>query len=324
MDQLVDPVERGERLLVEHGGDQVGVDVPEDRRHLQDAAGRERKEVDPMQQHIAHGWGHSVDTSPGAADLAHEERVSAGPVHDRGDDVGVDRGVHVSEQLGDLAGREAGEDDAWAGPRQLAKQTVQWVVRLDIGVPVRPDDREARGARPAGHGPQQLERTRVRPVQVIEHHGDRTPPPDLVEEVGDHVEGSEADLVCDRFWSRRALRCEAGQQGNDLRRHRHGADQRLQRLGPWPERRGPVPIRAGPPQHQSAVGGGPQRLIGEPRLADPCLARDQHERAVTAGSAGDRRLDRRQRISPTHERIARRMARAAGAEVVGHPASVAT
>jgi hypothetical protein len=131
--------------------------VTQDRRHLEDAAGRGGQEVDPPQQHVAHRWGHVVDVGPGAADLADEERVAAGPVRDRGGHCGVDGRVGGPEQLGDLVSGKARERDTGAGARQFAEQTVQRVLRRDIGVAVGPHDREVRGTRSAGDGPQQLE-----------------------------------------------------------------------------------------------------------------------------------------------------------------------
>ena len=254
MDQLVDPVEHGERLLIEHGGDEVGVDVTQDRRRPPGRGGpRAARRSIRLQQHVPHRWRKVVDAGPGAADLADEERVAAGPDRDRGGHVGVDRSVGGSEQLRDLLGREAREHDAGASPRQLAEQTVQRVLRLDVGVAVGADDGEVRGARPAGHGPQQLERARVRPVQVVEHDATGRRRPTSSRRSATRLKARKRISSATAAGRVAPSGASPGSRADDLRRHRHGADQRLHRLGPWPERRDAVTLRARPPQHEPAV-----------------------------------------------------------------------
>ena len=170
-----------------------------------------------------------------------------------------------------------------------------------LGVPVVPHHQRAGTLQLQAQEPQQRQRRRIGPVQVIQDQQQRPARGRRPQEARQAVEQPEPRLL--RFQRRRKRKIRnavthGGDQLSDVGRadaqvitqrgrvadlHLHiAADD----LDPGPERGRARPFPAPTPQHHRAAHGRPRgQLLGQPGLADAGLARHQHD-PTTAGRRG--------------------------------------
>ena len=210
----------------------------------------------------------------------------------------------LGHELAHLELREPAELQAPQRPlaAQVADQLVQRVAVGDLALAVGAEEQHPARRGRAHEMPQQLERRPVRPLQVVEHEHHRRLRADLAQQRGHGVEEAEALRV--RLRAAHVPAPAGGgmvggrgpelrQQDRELRRARaQPVAQGVQRRARRPpaqhldhrlvERQGLL-VEA-PVEHRRAVrvrAGG--HLGHEPRLADPGVARQQHQRALSLG-----------------------------------------
>jgi hypothetical protein len=131
------------------------------------------------------------------SDLAEEERMPAGSCED-----GLEqlrrrrRSGDAPDQGGCLISVKLCEPDADAVPLtvELGERLAQRMGQIDLRVSVRPDDEEPILREQAPEVAQELERRRVRPLEVVEQD-DQCPLGDAKEETGQRLVRAEAGLV---------------------------------------------------------------------------------------------------------------------------------
>ena len=325
-DEVV-PGQRAERL------EQPEVELAADhRRDLDRLARRRRQPPDPPRGHLSHAVGHpgllEVDGALEAAralaqvahDLLDEERVALGLPVQRRDEVGGRRGGAVRlHQRRDLAGLEAVElevgEDVLAPQR--GDQLRERVALLELGVAVGAEEHRAPRLGRAHEVAQELHGRAVGPVQIVEDEQQRSAGGELGEQRGERVEQALAlhpGLVeAGRGHGGRAdrhaeLRQQGGEVGRTRAEPRRRAGQRRP-AGPAAEHlqhglvgAGAGLVEAAVEHHRAVRVRGPRELRGEARLADPGLAREQHEPAVVAQGRLPRLPQRGEVGLPAHER----------------------
>jgi hypothetical protein len=197
----------------------------------------------------------------------------------------------------------------------------QWVGRVDLGVPVGSHDQYLAAGQLAGGETQQLQGWGVRPVQVVEHHQQRTTNHERAHQATDGFEEAEPRIlrvVCLRCGPLR-LRERPAQLGDDMgqlrrrwayhrpqRRHVEITDERAQHLRPWPERRRSLPFETTTPRHHRAANGTlPDQLGSQTRLADARFARHQHHATPASLRPIESTLQLSQLSLAPHQRPAR-------------------
>ena len=327
-DEVV-PRQRPERL------EQPEVDLaPDHRRDLDRLARRRRQPPQPPRGDPAHALGHpgllEVDDALEAAlrvaqvaqDLLDEERVALGLAVQRRHEVRGGRAAPwACDQLPDLAGVEALERDvreAVLAP-QRGDQLRQRVPLLELRVAVGAEEHRAPRLGRAHEVAQQLHGRAVGPVQVVEDEQQRRARGQLGQQRGERVEQALAlrpDLVeaGGRHGGRRVRHAELRQQRGEVGRARaeplrRAGQRRAARPAAQHLQHGLVGAGAGlveaAVEHDRAVRvHGARELGGEPRLADPRLAREQHEAAVVGERRVPRLLQRGEVVRAAHERAA--------------------
>ena len=109
-----------------------------------------------------------------AGHLLDEERVAAGPPPDRGDQCGLRLAAHDGgHQAGDLVFRERTHWNDGAPGGEIGQQRRQRVVGRLVEITVRPEQEHPGGRELAGHEIEQVDRGGIRPLKVVEDHGER-------------------------------------------------------------------------------------------------------------------------------------------------------
>ena len=269
--------------------------VPGARRHgaqqLLDV-GIER--IDPGAEHLLELGRDLVEVVDRHRQLLHEERDATGPDgdlrrHGRVDLVTRQRG----QQLGDLGLVERAEADRGhrADPVQLGERWTERVTPVQLVGAVGGHEEHALVDEVAGEEVEQVERGRVRPVQVLEHEGDRSLDRQAVQEAQHQLEqpagARREDVGHDRIGH---VVAELGQQASELTPRAaddrsqlgrsHPPDERAQRRHQRPERLDRAGLAGAPTDEPQPVGA--LDLVGQlaqqSRLADARLATDQDDR----------------------------------------------
>jgi hypothetical protein len=237
-----------------------------------------------------------------ADDLGDEERVAVGLlVHrhrqrrrrlhpcDRGYEAGHLRLVQAAQKQPPvvLAAGEVGQD---------SKQRMSPV---HLGVPVAAHHQQPGTLQLPTQEPQQGQRRRIRPVQVVQHQQQRPAGGGRPQEAGQAVEQPEAGRL--RLGRRRGRQVrqaladgrhdlgDVGRTGTHVlaqRRRVACLDIGAHDLDPGPEGGRALSLPAAAPQHQDAAGAGlGGQLLGQPGLADAGLA-GQQDHPAPAGQGG--------------------------------------
>ncbi len=230
-------------------------------------------------------------------DLVAEERVALGHGREAADEVvrGVGAGA-VGDEAPQVVVLEAAEVDAPPEAAQLAEDPLDLGAAARAGVVVRGDHEHGDVGERAGEEREQQERRQVGGVEVVEEDDDGRVRRDPPQEHADGVEEGEAGLLGLGGGLARLGEPEpVADLGRDLRDPaRPGAEVRGEAVvGAFGGERAhdlqprPVGGRAAavPAARQRDDGPGAPRLVAErprqPGLADPRLAREQHETAAS-------------------------------------------
>ena len=292
--------QRGHELEVEAG--------PGDRRRLRGRARRIRQVAGAQQHRVADrlrqrhvGVERQVDarvtrSQPAAGrqrpgELLDEERDAPGAVVERaGQPSGRGGAEHAPGELrrplrGERLERQLRQQVVAA---QVVAEPPERVRARDLVRAVAADHEHRQFAQRAGEGRQQLERGIVGPLEVVEQH-DRRP-----------LGRDRGQPATDRLDQRRAIAglhrvAELRQQQREMRAERTAARQPARDGAHEPAQRvddRAVGERARTRRAAQEVGvGGPEHLLGEARLADAGLAREQDERAVALERARHRGVE---------------------------------
>ncbi len=230
--------------------------------------------------------------------FVHEEGIALRLAVDRLDQGGggpsprrqLDEARHVG--LGEAAQQHALAELAAC---QLGQRLLERVLAPELHVAVGPEQEQTRGAELSGQELQEQQRGLVRPVQVVDHEGQRLHPGGVRQEGGDAVEEPEARLLgleLGGLGKPRQPLAHLGDHLGDVGRARPHLRQQGPRLAivdvgpddlhPGPVGRGAFALVAAAPQDLGAAqpGVGRQLLRGA-RLADARLAH-QHEDAAAS------------------------------------------
>jgi hypothetical protein len=217
--------------------------------------------------------------------LADEQRVAGGDVvhpHDHRFRGSATR--HPANVGAHLRAAEAPQRDPVAYPCQLGKQLGQLVDAL-LGLPVGAKQDDALARDRLSQESQQQQRRRIRRMQVVKDHQQRTVLRDLHQEPGHPIEQPEP--VALRVGCRRRQQLGGPRPAAGVRRGRYAvlelAAGRSDDLDPGPVSGGAAMLPASAREHLPAlVGKQARELLHQPGLADAGLARDQ-EQAAPAG-----------------------------------------
>ena len=270
--------------------------------------------------------------------LPDEQRVAFGRLVDGGNHGlgGLRPGERLDEPA-DLASVQAPKAEQMALAYQLPHRVADPVPAVRRHVAVGPDDQQPGAARVSGQELQQQQGGVVGRLQVLHDQHQRPHRRRLPQEPGDRLEEREAGGVGHTRGPREgsgrpeALGQARHQLGDRGRPRTQPVGQGLvvevlgegtDHLGPWPERRGAPSLPAANPQHPSPSPGRVVRqVLGQPRLADPGLPRDQQQPHPPA----DRVLEAGHQLGhlpvPAHERPP--CSRAGGIPWLNHLSTIA-
>ena len=325
-------VERGDELVAGQRPERLEQPVvdlaPDHRGDLHRLARRRRQPRDPPRRDLAHAGGDArvLEVAAEAAralaqvadDLLDEERVALGLGVQRGDELGRGRlGPERGHQLADLRLREAAQRHL--GEHRLAPQRGddgrERVVVGELAGAVGAEEHRAPRLRRADQVADELQRRAVGPLQVVEHEQQRGAGRDLRQQRGERVEQAMAlGAAFGAAHRRRAgRRAELGQQRGEVggarpEPLRRAGQRRAARPAAQHLEHGPVGAGAGlveaAVEHDRAVAVDLAReLRRHARLADPGLARDEHEPPLVGDRRVPRPAQRRERLAPPDERV---------------------
>ena len=262
-----------EQPLLRHGGhgsQQLVVDLGAGRRgHPQHLLGLLGQGLHPGQQQVAQGRGQLGPPRVGGQQLLGEERVALRAGQDVGDQP---RRGRVAEdpghQTGQLGAGERVELQALgaAAPFHLGQERPQRVAGVQL-VGAVGEDRDHPGPEVAQQELEQVEGGPVGPVQVLDHHQDRAP-------LGQAVDDPEQQLEQPPRRGRDRHRRGRAQLGHEAGQLRAGAaEHRVQLVGPDGGRQRPQGLH--------------HRRVRQDAVADVEAAAGQHHGAGRAGLAGE-------------------------------------
>ncbi len=253
--------------------------------------------------------------------LAHQERVAAREVEDRGGDLGLAlSGAVIGDAADELAHLQVGESPQpqphhVVGSAQVRERLREHLRDLRLGVAEGGEQEHPPGPGALGEMPQQQQRGRVSPVAVLDHEHHRTAPADPLEQIGhDRVEAVALGVGVGPHRRREVAEPlgEARQQPDQLAPRGtqrvsqlvlvEHARQALERLRERPV--GSMDHRvAGSVQHQRArLGGLGGELADEAALARPRLSAEQHDPATLPLGRRQQQPQLPQLFGPPHER----------------------
>ena len=332
------PVDGGEERLVRQAArmpDRLELEARTGHgRELEHGGGLRLEAGDPLADHLPHrrrrrdlarGPHRDHAAGPGddparldelAPELRQEERVAAGQLGEGRGQLRRRRGAGGEpDELAHLVGREPAEpdpDDA-LGPGDVDERVGEARRHLVDRVAEGGDEQEARVGGAADEVPEEEQRRRVRPVDVLEHEQDRRASGRLREDVRHRgVEAQPLRVGVRRLpLARPARRADARQQPPQLgpgapeRLGLELADELLERLGERAERRRDDPV-AVPVEHRRALGCDVVgELAHEAALARAGLARDEGGAPPLARRAREERPQGGELVRAAGEGVAR-------------------
>ncbi len=288
-------------IAADHGGDLQ--DPPAALGQAAEPLGDDR--LDPLRQACRQRRARLARAEPALAgeqadDLGDEERVAVGLLVYRRRQ--PRRWLHPGDQRDKarhlaLVQPAKQQPAAALPPGQVSQRRQQRMLRTQLAVPVNAHYQQARIFQLAARKPQQGQRRRVGPVQVIQYQQQRPPFGRRPQEAGQAVEQPEPGRlrlgrqrcrqVRQQVPDRRDHLGDVGSAGAQVvaqRRRIAGLDVGADDLNPRPERGRALPLPAAAPQHKGTARGRLGRqLLSQPGLADARLPGQQHHPATAHG-----------------------------------------
>ncbi len=223
--------------------------------------------------------------------LLQEEGVAVGDVAKRRRGIARQLEARCGHQRRDLVRRQRAHDDLAPQTREVGEDARHLAGLAELELAIGCEYRDSASSDLAGDEAQQMERLGIRPLQVVEHDGDRRARGPLHEELGDgckdakphlgRIECAARELGAGGAQARddvSQLGCSRAEPLGDVGRG-PGGGAGTQRLLPGPQR-GDALVLTTPAPEDAIASKGVDHLLDEPGLADPGFARDERHRAA--------------------------------------------